>query len=86
MDDRPCAAQRLDRLTVVRQVGDELPLVRELRRSEEIDAQHLLPVVEQVADDRAPGLAGAAGDDDVAQATATARARVARASPVAGSK
>jgi hypothetical protein len=86
MDDRPRAAQRLDRLPVLRQVGDELLFVRELGRAHEIDAQHVAAVLEQVADDRAAGFAGSTGDDDAAQASATARVRAPSDAPVAGSK
>ena len=58
MDDGPRAAQGLHGLAELRQVGDELLLVGRLGRAHEVDAQHLLAVLEEVAHDGPPGLAG----------------------------
>ncbi len=66
MDDRLGALERVDRLAVLRQVGLQLLLVRQIRVSGSIDADDVVAVLEQVADDRATRLAGTAGDDDAA--------------------
>ena len=63
MDDRVGALERVDRLAVVGQVGDQLLAFRQLRIAEQVDVDHVVAVLEQVANDRAAGLAGAAGDD-----------------------
>jgi hypothetical protein len=58
------AAQRLERLAEVGEVGGEEQGHR-IRRRDEVDVEHLVAVLEQVAHDRAPGLAAASGDDDL---------------------
>ncbi len=74
MDDRVGAPERVDGLAVVRQIGDELLAFRQLRIAEQVDADHVVTVLEQVANDCAARLAGAAGDDDTAhRPTPTAR-------------
>ena len=63
VDDGVGAAQRLDRLSEVRQVGRELR-ARAVRRGDEVDAEHVVAVLQQVADDGPTGLAAASCDDD----------------------
>ena len=74
--DRVGAAQRLDRLAVVGQVGDELFAV-ERGRADEVDAEHVEAVRDEVRDDRTARLAGAAGDDDAHQPRRCAVSRLA---------
>jgi hypothetical protein len=74
MDDRIGAPERVDGLAVVGQVGDQLLVLRQVGVAGQIDADDVVTVLEQVANDRAAGLAGAAGDEDTTQRpTPTAR-------------
>ena len=66
MHDHVGAPQRLDRLAVVGQIGDELLAVERVRTNE-VDAQHVQTVRGKLRDDRTTRLAGPAGDDDARQ-------------------
>ena len=73
------AAQRLERLPEVGQVGEEERGRRvrrgRLGRGNAVDVQHLVPVLEQVTDDHASGLAAASGDGDLHLAERVPRIR-----------
>ena len=67
MNDRVGALERVDGLAVVGQVGDELLPFGQVRVAGQVDADHVVSVLEQVANDRAARLASATGDDHAAQ-------------------
>jgi hypothetical protein len=64
VDDRVRVGQALGRLAEISQVGDEELRLR-FRRTHEVDAQHLMTVLDQVERNGSSGFAACAGDDDL---------------------
>ena len=71
MHDGIRALERIDDLAVVGHIGDQLLPLCQVRVADEVDADRLVTVLEEVADDRATRLAGAAGNDHATHVSLT---------------